>query len=331
MLRGADGSEDGALCLVGGQFLGAPAADVTNERAARMDTFRLHSVSRAVTCSYDGETWWDAAPLPIGVALGGAVAVNATIVLAGGLYSSPPPSPSDAPPTYNSSAQPFEPGWQPMFVSVTQPDPACAGAAAADGAGGTPRLPGGGAAACLNITNWAAFTSPWTPQEPLPLPQAEDGGADDGGADDGGGPPARLERLWHRATPVVTWVEGPAWYCEGPEAENPCDTSPDGQWEPRLVLSGGHAEGAFPFVFFEDAWELRAANASAAIAAAAAAAAALQPPAGTPMSASWWPLPPLGAFASSSLRPPSQVEPLETFLLQLQLAPGAALNASNSI
>ena len=312
-LRGADGSEDAALCLVGGQFLGAPGADATTRNALKMLDVRLLSASRAVTCSYDAETWWDAAELPIGVAMAGAVAVNSTVVLAGGLYSNPFARAQEFPPTYNSSAEPFEPGSQPMFVSVTRPDPTCAGAAAADGAGGTPRLPDGGASACLNISDWAAFASPWTPQgQPPPAP--------------------RIESLWHRSSPSLVWVEGPAWFCD-PSAGDAADQCGQADsWAPRLMLSGGFAEGAFPYVTFDDAWELRgAANLSTVIAAAAAAAAARQPSAGSPLSADWWPLPQLSGFEPSSLRPPTQSYPSPTFLMELQWAPGASLTVSNGL
>jgi hypothetical protein len=83
-----DNGVDVAACVVGGFAVdGLPTSGAA---FCRLDPTEpaLCTRSAAVTCTYDGAAWWDAAPLPEPIWRATVVAVNATPVVLGGLRAS---------------------------------------------------------------------------------------------------------------------------------------------------------------------------------------------------------------------------------------------------
>lgn len=140
-----DGVTDTAVCMIGGTLL-------RNATGMGHD-YRDRNATAAVTCSYDGYTWWDAAPLPEPITYPGTTAINATVLAVGGER-----------PSRNGT----------LIASVTHVvECPVVGDGNSTSGGGS-----GGGGPCINISSWADIIPhanlPWTERDVLSLSDDND-------------------------------------------------------------------------------------------------------------------------------------------------------------
>lgn len=131
LVNGTDGTEDAAMCLVGGTIL------KSYQPFTQDSDFPL---SDSVLCTYDGSNWWENTPLPTPSAEHTLKSVGSSILVVGGLrprnYSTPVI-------LYINQDFMIDP---PILISVLSQTPCSAGNPIGN--------------ACIGYKGWAAFSNP---------------------------------------------------------------------------------------------------------------------------------------------------------------------------